>query len=50
MDDWMQFHTIKAHQALLVFLELYKAMKKPSGKEDLAIYSVLLWCLDSAQV
>jgi len=42
MDDWEQPHTnatlLKPPSIATVFLELYRAMKKPSGKAVLFIY------------
>jgi len=42
MDDWEQPHTnatlLKPAKLCYSILELYRAMKKPSGKADLAIY------------
>jgi len=42
MDNWEQLHTnatlLKPTKHYYSVLELYRAMKKPSGKADLAIY------------
>jgi len=50
MNVWEQLHThtnlLKPPSIAIVFSELYRAMKRPSGNAD--VISILSQCLDSA--